>query len=124
ELHVRRERPRAEVRRGDPAGDDAVARAGRAGIDRPEGRGRAGVPPAGREEELEAAGLARGARNDDAPATPWHAGASSFRRRRMTVVPPGLIDTAGAAHLLPTHAISARLRGVEEHDARRVADGG
>ena len=46
ELLVGDEQSRAEVRRGDPAGDDAVAVAGRAGVHRPEGRGRAGVPPA------------------------------------------------------------------------------
>ena len=52
ELLVGDEQPRAEVRRGDPAGDDAVAVAGRAGVHRPEGQGGAGVPPAGREEGL------------------------------------------------------------------------
>ena len=38
ELLVGDEQSRAEVRRGDPAGDDAVALAGRSGIHRPEGR--------------------------------------------------------------------------------------
>src|SRR5262249_52112957 len=52
ELRLGDERARAEVRRGGPAGHDAVAVAGRAGVHRPEGHGRAGVPAAGRQEEL------------------------------------------------------------------------
>ena len=50
ELLVGDEQARAEVRRGDPAGDDAVAVAGRAGVHRPERHGGAGLPPAGGEE--------------------------------------------------------------------------
>ena len=52
ELLVGDEQSRAEVWRGDPAGHDAVAVAGRSGVHRPEGRRGAGVQPAGREEEL------------------------------------------------------------------------
>ena len=54
ELLVGHEQPRAEVRRGDPAGDDAVAVARRSGVHRPERHGGAGVQPAGCGEELEA----------------------------------------------------------------------
>ena len=42
QLRVGHEQPRPEVRRGDPAGDDALALARRAGLHRPERRGGAG----------------------------------------------------------------------------------
>ena len=51
ELRVGDEQPRAKVRRRDPAGDDAVAVAGRSSINRPKGRGGARLPPAGGEED-------------------------------------------------------------------------
>ena len=51
ELLVGHEPPRPEVRRRDPAGDDALAVARRPGFHRPERHGGAQFPPAGGEED-------------------------------------------------------------------------
>ena len=60
ELLVGHEPARAEVRRRDPAGDDALAVAGRPGVHRPEGHGGAQLPPArGEEGRIAAAALSK-----------------------------------------------------------------
>ena len=52
QLFMGNEQPRAEIRRSDHAGDDALALARWSGVHRRDGPRRARVPPAGNEEEL------------------------------------------------------------------------
>ena len=81
QLLLGHEPARAEIRRGNPARDDALALARRPGFHRPERHGRALFPPAGRKEEMRQA-LIKGAVTAGSwvlRSAPWSAGRCQTR---------------------------------------------